>query len=533
MSIRAELEAKGLHVADYVTGLRPMQEEADAWAKSQHEPYLIINAPTGSGKTLLLGVLGTRLGSSWTYGTHTIRLQEQATQTFPGLPVATGRAHHACEIGELTHKRNDITAAEAICVDWPPPWCEYMGREPNDEREWNAWSEHGGFSGPLCSYYAMRRRVFNSPYRTANYALILSDSQSFIKGDAQPRVTDILLADEAHAIDSVVCDTGEIRLHAPTFRKHGIYISQSMTEAKTWAAWGLKMLSRAPGGHAGFMIRRELLKLAHMQTSGVRWLTTWEDDVVRLRPVWGRDLAPGLLLGTPEDDVRRAIFASATILDGETFARSVGLPDGSWAYTELPHTFPTAHRPVNFSPVMRMNAGAVKDPQSRAVMQAAIDDLIERYMSRGVRGGLIHSVSNAYRDYMLTESRFRAIMTSNPEDHAAFIEAGQFSVLVAANLAEGWDGVGDLCRFTIIPKVPYADLGDVRVQARREEEPATYDYDALVKLIQMCGRGVRSVEDYCDTWILDESWGDLLRRRRSSIPKWFNEAYLHGVSREF
>jgi len=217
-------------------------------------------------------------------------------------------------------------------------------------------------------------------------------------------------------------------------------------------------------------------------------------------------------------------------MGAEFIASMLGLPDDSWAYLDLPSTFDHTHRPVNYSPVMRMNAKTMATEEGRRPMQNAIDHIISWYLQRGTQAGVVHTVSNKYRDNVLTESRFRAIMTSSVEEHENRVHNEEASVLVAANVAEGWDGVDKLCRFVIMPKVPFPYLGDPRVAARKEADGRTFDHAALVGVVQGAGRGVRHKEDYADTWILDQSWGFLHKRRKSWLPKAFLDSYHHGVA---
>ena len=527
LDFRQLLTDRGLPPAIDLDELREGQRHAIEWAQHTGKPYLFINAPTGSGKTLMLGLIGVLLGQSWTYATHTIRLQEQVTRTFPTLPVVTGRANHPCLIGMETHKRPDVTAAEGICTALE--WCEYSGQSATQP-----WQEAlaDKADGRMCDYYAQRRAALASYHRTANYSYILADHRTFVGSG----LTDVLLCDEAHGIEDALCKAAEIRISLPVYRKYGLKPPTS-NEVGAWAVWATKQLwfvppsvgRRSAPDAARLTIRQQLENLRAVSNYD-DWTLERDKYVVTLRPMWARGLTRRLLLGSQlEAPPRRAVFTSGTLVGAEYFADKLGLPDNSWAYLELPHTFDAAHRPVNYVPVMNMNAEAVASPTARARMQSAIDHLIEWYLMRGVRGGLIHSVSNNYRDYMLTESRFRAIMVSSPAEHETRIANGECSVLVAANVLEGWDGVGDLVRFTIMPKVPYANLGDQRVRRRLDTDPRSYDYNALIGVIQGAGRGTRSEEDYSDTWILDKNWQSLYNKRKSWLPNWFAEAYHHNV----
>ena len=87
-------EEHGLELQDGIESLRDQQMEAVEWAASRSEPYLLINAPTGAGKTLINTTLGCLLPGAWTYAVHTIRLQDQVANIFHNLPVFTGRGNH-------------------------------------------------------------------------------------------------------------------------------------------------------------------------------------------------------------------------------------------------------------------------------------------------------------------------------------------------------------------------------------------------------------------------------------------------------
>ena len=48
-----------------------------------------------------------------------------------------------------------------------------------------------------------------------------------------------------------------------------------------------------------------------------------------------------------------------------------------------------------------------------------------------------------------------------------------------------------------------------------------YSYRTISGFIQMCGRPIRSVDDYADTIIIDSNFGDLLRYSGHLFPRWF------------
>ena len=47
----------------------------------------------------------------------------------------------------------------------------------------------------------------------------------------------------------------------------------------------------------------------------------------------------------------------------------------------------------------------------------------------------------------------------------------------------------------------------------------------MQQLVQACGRGVRSVTDWCESIIIDDNIRWFLKRYRRFAPRWFLQAY--------
>ena len=48
----------------------------------------------------------------------------------------------------------------------------------------------------------------------------------------------------------------------------------------------------------------------------------------------------------------------------------------------------------------------------------------------------------------------------------------------------------------------------------------------LSNVVQQCGRGIRSKQDYCTTYILDSSISDAIIRSKKYLPKYFLERFV-------
>lgn len=537
LDLRKFIQSHQLTLSPDIDGLRDQQIEALEWATTRTEPYLFVNAPTGSGKTLLAGVYGMTRNKPWTYGVHTIRLQEQVAGTFTNLPVLTGRRNHPCLVGEQIYgvSGEEYNADRGICAIT-------RGMCNHEPRSDGGGYEHETIRG-LCDYYAQVRDAMAASSRVTNYAMFLSLPPLQL-------ATSTLLADEGHNIEEAVASNASVSLFIRTLARFRITVPNLGVDVAAWGRWAEAtrhlLPATRPGERPDFGLksaRDGLTIIAGLTADDAgAWLVEQSATNVVFTPIWGRNFVMKNLFGHTEapassdvyeatnarqGGVQKVLLLSATLMGAEYIADTLGFPDGSWAYLDLPSTFPIANRPINYSPVVSLSAKSTEEDYDR--MQVAIDHLIEYYICNGSTSGIIHAVSNKYRDRILTSSRFRGIMRDNPAQHEEAVRRGEGSVLVAANLAEGWDGKDDLCRFVIMPKVPFPNLGDKRTKIRMQEDARSFDHKALVAVVQGAGRGVRHKGDYADTWILDGNWQGLYARRKDWLPESFTSAYHHKV----
>jgi len=89
---------------------------------------------------------------------------------------------------------------------------------------------------------------------------------------------------------------------------------------------------------------------------------------------------------------------------------------------------------------------------------------------------------------------------------------------------DGIDLEGEMCRWQVLLKVPYPYLGDSRVEymVNEKNDWDWYNEQTARRLIQSVGRGVRSGDDYCDYYVLDESFLDVMDS--ATVPEWFENA---------
>lgn len=205
----------------------------------------------------------------------------------------------------------------------------------------------------------------------------------------------------------------------------------------------------------------------------------------------------------------------------------LGFRKEEYAWHEYPSSFPVRNRPIYVLPAPRMNAGV--SPGEQVIWLNLMDSFIAK--RPGVRG-IIHAGSYARAAYIMERSKVkgRLIVHMNaaglPEAMARF-KAQKDAILVSPSITEGVDLYGDLCRFQLIAKLPFADPRDPIVAERTKQDPEYPWYIAAQTVIQASMRGVRSATDMCETAICDGSWQAWYYRRAFyHFPRWWTNALV-------
>ncbi len=234
----------------------------------------------------------------------------------------------------------------------------------------------------------------------------------------------------------------------------------------------------------------------------------WYEDEM---PTWGHEYSDKLLFPYG----KKFLFMSATMIPA-LVADTVGID--KYVVVEATNNFESDFNPVYVTPVGYISA---RTPHIDRIVRR-----IDSHISTTTLSGVIHTASDAQTEEILASVKNpeRFIWPKGPSRASQFQffkeHPNQGLVLISASGYEGQDYPGDMCRWQIICKVPYASLGSPLVRARREQRPEIYQLEALQKVQQACGRGARTPDDWCVNYILDasvlklyEKFGGLLTQR--------------------
>jgi Rad3-related DNA helicase len=103
-------------------------------------------------------------------------------------------------------------------------------------------------------------------------------------------------------------------------------------------------------------------------------------------------------------------------------------------------------------------------------------------------------------------------------------EGGEYgSVLVSPSMMEGIDLHDDLSQFQVIIKLPWANLGDVRVKTKSTLDPQWYTNKMWLSILQASGRSTRHESDTSITYILDSNFKYFYDQWKKNLPNWFKK----------
>jgi Rad3-related DNA helicase len=216
------------------------------------------------------------------------------------------------------------------------------------------------------------------------------------------------------------------------------------------------------------------------------------------------------------------LFMSATICGFERFCNNIGLPLDETIFIEVPHSFPVENRPFVYIPIETMSAEKMRNSFSNIVK--SVDVLLDNHKNEK---GIIHSVSYYNANQLKNSSKHsKRFLIPNSENKSFVLKEfynSKNKILVSPSIIEGLDLKDDLSRFQCFIKVPFLYLGDKQIKRRLEIDPDWYSYQAILSIIQGTGRSVRSETDTAVTYMLDKSFGRLLRDYDEYFPDSFKE----------
>lgn len=498
--------------------------------------HIIIEAPTGIGKSaaavtihrVMKAILQKRFRT--TIITSTKGLQDQYKAQFPGIDNLMGKTNYTCPHGVGPYNSVDCKIKVKA------------GCRPEKE----------------CPYFMARQIWTNeSNLRLTNHSFQIEACPQICM--AEENVADMIIIDECHEAEMNIINHSVLKLSNADFNnammmrlfkdlKHQIALCVQALQGETGSVFVSTVQQRMLLSSLKEMCKSaadELIVKAMGVNENKNMLTLYTELINELNMVQDRaDLFCSTIDGTwlrakSEDDkfveikpvfasqvaeyglFRKAeifIHMSSTICGLESYKKSLGLKDEDCHYIKVDNPIPIKNRPIKVYPNHKVSGGF----SDHKALAADIDLICDHHKDES---GIIHTVSFDLANKILNNSSHKKrMLVSNDRREIIRHLSTQDGIILSPSLEKGFDAKDDLSRFQILPKVPYAYLGDPLVSYNSKKRGDWYAREAILRIVQASGRSVRGPTDYADTYILDSNFLRLYKDNNDLFPEWFLDA---------
>ncbi len=510
---------------------RANQKEAIEFAANSPQPFKIIEAPTGSGKSLM-GMTLAMMNRKTNYLCGTKILQSQLSEDFPEGVTLWGRDNYTCL------KNDEFTCNHCTATKFDP--CRKVEE---------------------CVYKREKRRALESQVRILNYSYYLSEVQYAGKF----RHSDLTIIDEADSLENTLIGFISLEFTDSDLFKLGMANGprRKTTDAKdgvqSWIEFGEVAHAKSKRKAAELKAEvdswdtieeewqlrtmKELERMVHinercamfLDNVDKSWILEQQDRVGKFqgklifRPLW---ITPELAEKYLWKYSKSWVLMSAAFLPKPVLAKILGIDEGDMDWVTVPSTFPIENRPINIWPVCDLKYSNMKEEVPKLIK--GIRKVLNRH--RGQKG-LIHCSSYSLAKMIVEGVDDERLITHGNKDRQAvvdhFVGSHGDAVLVSPSLERGINLNDDLARFQIVAKAPFLSLADKVVNKRVHSGrigQMWYSSSMMLAVLQAAGRGVRHEGDYCECYILDKAVERAYELQPSLWPEWFRSAITWGVN---
>lgn len=507
--------------------------------------FIILNAPTGTGKSMIAKTL-----ANWSsdcpdkleaviddnsiyeteepeeknrFGTAILtiskQLQEQYESLFADGCKLMGKGNYPCDIND------NLTCDAGACFF--------------NKKQVKTCLKNG-----TCPYYQKRNEAAKNKCAFYNYALYHGLPDSI-------RLKDVIVCDEASELEDELVGIYTFEFNVKDFQKLDLPYPTPPREKDSNGvhyAWLKKIESlileeiallkeelkdKMKGG------KKKKKKISNSDKQRVLILTKYKESLAKVLAVWNSAefcithtkesiiFQPTEVHGLSDsffDYANVVLLMSATIVDHEEFARTLGIKD--YYYIEAQSPFDPKKAPIHFASNYKINHQN-KDKVLPEVVQI-VGAICEKHEKQK---GIIHTHSMEILEHIrsakIPQDRFlfRGEGATNMELLEYHKSTFEPTVLVSPSMTHGVDLIGKLGEFQVIMKAPFLPLGDSRVKKKFEKDRVWYTNKMLSTLIQMCGRCNRNESDESVTYVMDSTILSFIKRNWNKLPKYFVERF--------
>jgi ATP-dependent DNA helicase DinG len=513
------------------------------------KPYVVLNAPTGTGKSIIGAVIASVLNMNnppeednklaSLILMHNNALTKQYYQTFSKFGKdqylqIKGANNYKCEALSTDDGDGRINAENCAV--------QKFRKEGLDELT-NKYCNR-------CEYQILKRMKNDSANVITNFSYYFVDRQ--FADTFKPR--DVVIWDEAHTINDAFCEHNAIYFSKDRLKKLYEELSESLklTDLGLFKKLKIVQLDLEAGKindsnykhylkilnevyHTAFA---ELSAICEASGNDITKYTKFSkmskkyfglgckvDDLLNYNyehifefneKTFEATVKP-IFIGSMFEDTlihsKYNLFMSATI-SKDYITETLKIDPSKVAFIKVPPTFPKEHKQIVFFNTQNLNFRSMQDEKTVQTLCKNVERIVKKHITDYSENGIILTPS-----FVLTEKLANAIRAAKIPvkvfEHTKGMKADDVlesfkkskvpSVVISPSIYEGIDLPGDLSRFQIIVKAPFPSLAEKRMKYILDNHPNIYNLLTIQKIVQGGGRSVRSMDDYAVTYILDSN----------------------------
>lgn len=503
--------------------------------------FVVCSAPTGSGKSLIARTLANlssdpssekrRLINSYeafkqdftgnytnseecedepSSGafalTITKTLQDQYNSLFKNSHILKGKANYTCSLDDTYN------------VDFAP--CTFVSKLKE-----SCWEKN------ICPYYTARNEALLSRFAVLNYKMFLALPDHVKRKN-------VIICDEASELEEELVRQFSADIDYERLKQCDIDIKMLVSDNHTRArAWLYELLEKVTTVIDAItqIGTKKLEMISKNDIARFQYLKNLHNSLTSIDSMWSEceyiiDVSATRVTFTPLhahtlakhifDFADKVILMSATIIDPEHFAKSLGITN--YSYVECESDFEPSKSPIYVSSTNKINYKTLKTVLPKICTQ--IEQIVNHHKSEK---GIIHThtqeIANIIQDKIGKNKRFlfRDATATNENILKEHCETQDPTVLVSPSLVYGVDLKDELARFQIIVKLPFLPLSSKRIKRLFDTDKDWYENKMLSATVQAAGRATRNKNDYSVTYILDSNFINVVKRARTKLPKHF------------
>ena len=509
-------------------------------ALKNNKKFIIISAPTGSGKSFISKTLGNysrnidktliNLIDSHEYNnlelinkctpggcyclTITKNLQDQYLSFFHDAYSFKGKSNYRCTCNE------ELDCDCGACATVPAIKSKCIFKR-------------------ACPYYVDRDEIIINKFSVLNYA-------AFFKLNKWMRKRQFIVCDEASELEDELVNNFSLELKYKELKYFGINVTplSKNTSANKFQLWIFDLERQINDELDKHILKMKNVKkelgVSIKDASKYKFLMNLSTVLTYVTEYWNEcdyliDYADDLktiIMPTYVYPLAQYIFnyadtvilMSATIINPKKFAETLGILD--YEYIEAPNLFDSKKAPIYIIDGNNLNYKNIDSMLPKLNKQ--INDICKFHQNDK---GIIHTHTQKIADYLKTTNfgndRFTVRSKELTNDEVLEIHKNKDnSIIISPSMSFGVDLKDDLARFQIIVKTPWLPLGSERIKKLAKRDPDWYIMKMFNIFIQACGRGVRNINDWCNTYILDSTIKRLLLEHQNILPKYFVDRFM-------